>query len=262
MIQTKIACCQFAPSLGNVGKNVQRIGEYLLKAGHENIDILLFPELITTGYLSPDELPKLCESQNEKTVNEISEAAKAAGVGTVFGFPEKDSQGNCYNSACFINSQGTVTGVYRKTHLWDTEKRWALPGNDFPVFDSDIGKITAWICYDTRFPEAARKTAEAGAEIAFVPTAWLGPAGEWYLALRARAVDNNIFVAGADTIQPETGCFGISIIAGPGGEILAKSVIGVEGIISAVLDPSRRTDRLKRMNLFSDRRLDLYGGKQ
>lgn len=233
--------------------------EYIREGSKKKIDVLLFPELITTGYLGAGSIKELCESVTAPSIKELTAAAEENRIGIVFGFAEADDE-TCYNSACFVLPSGKIAGVYRKTHLWDTEKKWASPGNTFPVFDFPGAVVTGWICYDTRFPETARKTAQAGGEVAFVPTAWLGPAREWYLALQARALDNNIFTAGADIIQPEIGCTGVSIIAGPDGEIITAAEEGKEGIITAVLKPSQRNERFKRMNLLKDRRLDLYGG--
>ncbi|MFP4442054.1 MAG: carbon-nitrogen hydrolase family protein [Spirochaetia bacterium] len=259
MEEITVGCCQFHPELGDRKVNIDRMIEYIGEGSKHHIDVLLFPELITTGYLGARSIRELCEPVTGPWVKELAVAAGENRTGIVFGFAEEDN-GRCYNSACFVLPSGEIAGVYRKTHLWDTERKWASPGDSFPVFNFPGAAVAGWICYDTRFPEAARKAASAGGEVAFVPTAWLGPAREWYLALQARALDNNIFTAGADIIQPEIGCTGVSLITGPDGDIIAAADEGKEGIISASLQPSRRDERLKRMNLLKDRRLDLYGG--
>ncbi len=97
----------------------------------------------------------------------------------------------------FLDSRGTLRSVYRKVHLWVTEKEWALPGSGFPAMTAGDMRLGMWICYDTRFPEAARTLARSGATLGLVGSAWFGPAEEWELALRARALDNGMFVAGA-----------------------------------------------------------------
>ena len=131
-----------------------------------------------------------------------------------------------------------------------------------PLFEYEGVKVSGWICYDTRFPEMARLAFLAGAELCLVPTAWLGPAEEWELALRARALDNACFAAGADLINPLPGliCRGASMIAGPHGEVLARAEQGVECVIDAVLDPEAMRSQRDRIPLLRDRRPGFYRG--
>ena len=105
----------------------------------------------------------------------------------------------------------------------------------------------------------ARMAALQGAELALVPTAWLGPAEEWEHALRARALDNTIFVAGADLLAESIDCRGLSMIVGPRGELLARATPGEETVIAADLDPEVMTAQRTRVNLLKDRRPDRYG---
>jgi predicted amidohydrolase len=146
-------------------------------------------------------------------------------------------------------------------HLWDTEKQWAQAGDEAQVFEVDGLRCTGWICYDTRFPELARMAALDGADVALVATAWLGPGEEWELALRARALDNSMYVAGADIISEEPGlrCRGLSMIVGPKGNVLARMEPGQEGIVCALLEPSGLDAQRGRVPLLRDRRPGLYG---
>jgi len=100
-----------------------------------------------------------------------------------------------------------------------------------------------------------------GADLGLVATAWLGPGDEWELALRARALDNSIFVAGADIISydPMLRCWGRSMIIGPKGKVLAKAEPEREGVIDAVLRGEELDAQRNRVPLLKDRRPDLYG---
>jgi predicted amidohydrolase len=108
----------------------------------------------------------------------------------------------------------------------------------------------------------ARLGALAGADVGLVSTAWLGPGKEWELALRARALDNSMFVAGADIIGPDPAlrCHGQSLIVDPKGRVLARAEPEQEGIICAALDPSVLDTQRGRLPLLGDRRPELYRG--
>ncbi|MBT3271576.1 MAG: carbon-nitrogen hydrolase family protein, partial [Spirochaetales bacterium] len=99
-----------------------------------------------------------------------------------------------------------------------------------------------------------------GAELCLVPTAWLGPAEEGELSLRTRALDNTFFVAGADLINNSPGliCRGLSMIAGPHGEILARAKPGTDCVIDAVLDPEVMLAQRIRVPLLRDRKPKYY----
>ena len=165
-----------------------------------------------------------------------------------------------HNSLVTIDRHGQVASVYRKMHLWDQEKTWAEGGTQTQIGEVEGVAYGSWICYDTRFPEIGRLVALGGADIALVATAWLGPTAEWELALRARALDNALFVAGADIIRTTPGlvCRGASMIIGPKGDVLARAELGKEGIIHALLREEDLAAQRGRVPLLSDRRPDLY----
>lgn len=256
-----IACGQFAAEAGAKGQNVARMVTYSRQAKEKGCELVLFPELIVTGYLSPDQIKPLAEPLNGPAVLALARAAREIGIAIAFGMPESDPQRNLiYNSLVVLDANGEIVGLYRKVHLWASEKQWATPGNVVPVFHVAETACSGWICYDTRFPEIGRLAALQGADLALVPTAWLGPGDEWELALRARALDNSIFVAGADIISydPVLRCYGRSMIVGPKGKVLARAEPEREGIIDAVLKVEELLAQRKRVPLLADRRPELY----
>jgi (R)-amidase len=133
-----------------------------------------------------------------------------------------------------LDAAGREVLRYRKVHLWDTEKTWATPGDAFPVAQWEGVTVGQWICYDSRFPEAARSLARAGARLALAGAAWLGPAEEWELALRSRAMDNGIFVAGS--VHLGRAFHGTALIVDPHGTVLARGEPGREEVIHAEID--------------------------
>ena len=232
-------------------------------AHREGVELIVFPELALSGYLPAEEMPAQADLLNSAHIKKIKQTAKKIGIAIICGFAERDLQrAVVYNSALFIDKQGVNFGLYRKMHLWNTEKRWAQAGNRVGVFSMDKISVASWICYDTRFPEIGRLAALGGAEVAAVPTAWLGPQEEWELAVRARAMDNQIFVAGADIIGDESTapCRGYSIIVDPCGRILSQAKAGKEGFILADLNTRTLSAQRELVPIFSDRQPDIYTG--
>jgi predicted amidohydrolase len=261
--EIQIACGQFAALPGDAAANVARIIGYAGQARAQGCALIVFPELIVTGYLAPERIPPLAEPLDGPSVRKLAQAARELGIAIAFGMAEWDeAHGARYNSLVIVDRSGEVAGVYRKMHLWDTEHEWAEPGDE--VLNVQLGdvQVSGWICYDTRFPELARLSALSGAELALVPTAWLGPGSEWELALRARALDNGIFVAGADIVGPDPAlrCRGLSMIVGPKGDLLARAEPESEGIICATLRQADMDAQRGRVPLLRHRRPALYRG--
>jgi predicted amidohydrolase len=119
----------------------------------------------------------------------------------------------------------------------------------------------AWVCYDTRFPELARRLALDGATLGLVSAAWLGPAEEWELAVRSRALDNGMYVAASALQGTARGAafHGVSLVADPHGRVIARSPEG-DGVISADYDDEGVAEFRARLPLLEHRRPDLLGG--
>jgi predicted amidohydrolase len=234
----------------------------LTEASSKGCSIIVFPELATTGYLPPGDLPALAEPVHGGSISTLAEACAEHDISAVVGFPQLDSaRGVCHNSFVFLSRTGEIVGIYHKTHLWETESQWAEPGESVPTFDHLGTTYGGWICFDTRFPEVGRIAFLSNVEVCFVPTAWLGPAAEWELSLRARALDNCCFIAGADLINPVPGleCRGHSMIVGPSGEVLCRAQPMTDCVIDAVLDPNVMMRQRERLRIRECRRPELYG---
>jgi predicted amidohydrolase len=261
MREIRIACGQFVAAPGDKPANVARMIAYAQEAQEEGCELILFPELIVTGYLPPEQVLPLVEPVTGPSVRSLAQAAHELGIAIAFGLAERDpARDVCYNSLVVLDGRGELVAVYHKMHLWATEREWAEPGDKALSFELSGVRYGGWICYDTRFPELARLCALQGADVALVPTAWLGPGDEWELALRARALDNSMFVAGADIIglDPALRCHGRSMIVNPRGHVLTRAEPDREGIICATLDPTDLDAQRGRVPLLYDRRSHLY----
>lgn len=261
MREQRIACGQFHATPGGVDANLRVMEQQIGEAARKGCSIIVFPEMALTGYLPPEDLPALAEPLDGPSVSRLAVVCSEHAIGAVLGFPEHDpKRGVRHNSFVFLTADGSIAGVYRKIHLWGTEKTWAEPGSELPVFSENDTRYSGWICFDTRFPELGRLALLQDVEVCFVPTAWLGPAAEWELSLRARALDNTCYVVGSDLINtlPGLECRGHSMIVGPFGNVLVRAQTMTECVIDAVLDPRDIGRQRDRLNLRNALRPDLY----
>ena len=173
---------------GNREKNLERVLNCIDGAGADRPDIICLSEgMYTWGIEAPyhetgDELPN-------KFTLALSEKAEQYGCYIIAALLEKEN-GHLYNTAILIDRDGKIAGKYQKTHLPLCEAEMGIiPGNEYPVFDTDFGRIGILICWDHWFPESARILRLKGAEIIFIPTL-----GNAYIQSLARAVDNGIYV--------------------------------------------------------------------
>ena len=231
----RLGCAQFTARNGDAAANLATIARLAATAARDRVALLVLPELAVTGYARPDIVAAAAEPVPGPATARLGAIAREHGIALATGLVERDGvTGLVYNTMLLLDRAGVECLRYRKVHLWDTERAWATAGDSFPVGRWEETPLGMWICYDSRFPEAARTLAKAGAELALVAAAWLGPAEEWELALRARAMDNGIFVAGS--VHLGRHFHGTALIADPHGNILARGRPGEDSVISADLD--------------------------
>jgi len=256
-----LACGQFTPKPADVAANIRIMQEEMKEASAAGAQMMVFPELCLSGYISPEQIAPLAIRADGGELEPLRQSVRQLGLDIAFGFAEAAPDGSMYNSMLYMNSQAEVVHTYRKVHLWDTERTWATPGDSFQAFDTANTRCGMWICYDTRFPEAARLLAIDGACCGLVATAWLGPAAEWRLQVRARATDNGMYVA-ASAIQGVNESFtfhGGSLIVDPHGRVLAEAEEGADQVIVAEFNDDTLAAFRQRLPLLRDRRIDVYG---
>ncbi|MFI0239071.1 nitrilase-related carbon-nitrogen hydrolase [Streptomyces sp. NPDC016845] len=271
---TTVACAQLALAVGDTAGNLAAAEEAVRAAADAGARVVVLPELANSGYVfaDPAEARALAEPVEGPTVTAWSAAARRHGVTLVAGFAELDEDGLVRNSAVLIDPSGTVRAVYRKAHLFGTEKTFFVPGDQAPpVVDVEgVGRIGVMVCYDVEFPEWVRRTALAGAELLCAPVNWPlfpRPEGERpgeVVRVQADAAVNRMYVAACDRAGEERGVpwTGGSVIVDPDGFPLAGHT-PTEGPALLLADCDLATARDKRLgehnDVFGDRRPELYG---
>jgi predicted amidohydrolase len=264
-VTTTIACGQLAAEPGNLRRNAELMVGMAGQAARAGAEIVVFPELALCGYCTPEQAAASAVEPSGAALEPLRDAAREHGQVIAAGFAERRpggrAGGSLANSMACFGPDGALLSVYRKVHLWVTERAWAVPGTGFDAFDAAGTRAGLWICYDTRFPETARTLARAGAVLGLVGSAWFGPPAEWELALRSRSLDNGIFTAGATLLGSfgQAPFRGESMIVDPHGTVLARAEPGREGVITASCDLSA-VDRFRaRLPLLDDLRPAAYG---
>jgi predicted amidohydrolase len=250
-----IAVVQFAPRFGQKSGNLERIRRLLQTT---RADIIVLPELCTTGYffLRREEVGRLAETADGPTADFFLTMARERDAVIAAGFAERQ-QDRLYN-ACLIAIPGAeAVQVYRKTHLFYKERLCFDAGDTgFFVVEDPLRqvRIGPMVCYDWRFPEAARSLALLGADVIVCPANLITEA--WRQVLPARAVENKIYLAvsnrtGSERRGREVLHFkGSSAIYGYDGGLLARADAVAEGVFSADIEP--RATRDKSFNAFND----------
>jgi len=219
----------------------------------------------------------LAEPVDGPSAQMLSKAAKDNGVVVVGSIFEARGGDVYHNTALVFDADGTRIGLYRKMHIPQDpgfeEKFYFTPGDTgFKAFDTRFGKIGVLVCWDQWYPEAARLTALAGAQVLIYPTAigWLkdekaalGSAQHcaWETVQRGHAVANGCFVAAVNRvgIEGETEFWGQSFVANPYGELIAKAGAEREETLIVPCDLNMQKDFRRIWPFFRDRRIDAYG---
>ncbi|MEM1083878.1 MAG: nitrilase-related carbon-nitrogen hydrolase [Verrucomicrobiota bacterium] len=206
------------------------------------------------------------------TVQLMCETAKRLGMVLVVPIYEVEDTGVYYNTAALIDADGTYLGKYRKTHIphchpgfW--EKFYFRPGNlGYPVWETAIGKVGIYICYDRHFPDGARCLGLNGAEIIFNPSATVAGLSEylWKLEQPAHAVANQYFVGAINRVGKESPWdigefYGQSYFCDPRGQIIAEASRDKDELLVADLDFGMIQEVRDTWQFYRDRRPDQYG---
>jgi len=257
--QIRAAAIQFNISLGNVEANLGKALSALDRAQRQGAQLTVLPEMWSTGY-DYKHLAELAE-QTPAILQQLCRMSAKAGLVVVGSLPER-AEGKIFNTA-YVIDRGTVAGSYRKLHLFSVmgEDRFLGSGGHSLVVPTSVGRLGVAICYDLRFPELFRKLALEGAEILCLPAEWPKPRQEhWRTLLRARAIENQFFVAACNCCGPQgkLDFFGMSLLIAPRGEVLAE---GGESEVElyADFDPEEMAGYRNQIPCYRDRRPDVYG---
>ena len=235
-------------STPDLAANLARTKGYLEEARDHGADLVVLPE--NYGFLG-SERSKLKYAQGLEDgpfISPLRELAQKFGMGIIAGgMPERGPDvEHVFNTSVFIGRDGEILGSYRKIHLFDIdlvgkvsyqESASVAAGEDIVVVNFDGWKVGLSICYDLRFPELYRAMIDKGAELITVPAAFTAQTGEahWAVLLRARAIENQCFVAAAGQYGehlPGRISYGKSALIDPWGRVLNEAPDG-EGVLTS-----------------------------
>jgi N-carbamoylputrescine amidase len=263
----------------NLDTAVARVRE----AAREGAEVVCLPELFRSQYFAQSEdhaAFDLAEPVPGPTTAVLGRVAKEAGVVVVAPVFERRAPGVYHNSAAVLDATGGFVGLYRKMHIPDDplfyEKFYFTPGDlGFLAFDTAVGRIGTLVCWDQWYPEAARLTALAGADVLFYPTAigWhpreKADSGEaqvsaWQTMHRAHAIANGVYVAAVNRVghegPPDGGLefWGASFVCDPFGVVLAEASRTDEQILVVECDRRHLEEVRRSWPFLRDRRIDAY----
>lgn len=203
---------------GDEESMVARHEDLARRAAEAGAQIVCFQELFHGPYFGIVQDAKYYEYAQAvpgPLTDRFSALAKELGVVMILPVYEEEMPGVYYNTAAVVDSDGTYLGKYRKNHIPNVDRFWEKfyfkPGNlGYPIFDTAVGKVGVYICYDRHFPEGWREFGLAGAEMVFNPSATKPGLSNrlWELEQPAAAANNQYFVAANNRIGTETGEFG------------------------------------------------------
>ena len=286
MRKVTVAAIQMQMVAG-VSENINKAEQLVRKAADQGAQIILLPELFERPYFCQqrqyDFYDYATSVEENQAVQHFRPIAKELAVVMPISFYEKDGT-RLFNSIAMLDADGSVMGVYRKTHIPDDhyyqEKFYFTPGNTgFKVWDTRYGKVGVGICWDQWFPEAARAMALQGAEILLYPTA-IGsePILEtdsmphWRRCMQGHAGSNLVPVMaanriGVEKVEPcaENGgqssslnFYGSSFITDNTGAIIAEANRTDEQVLTASFDLDQYAKDRLSWGLFRDRRPEMY----
>lgn len=272
-------------------ENLEKVLVRIDEAAKQGAQIVSTQELFRSRYFCQTEDHdnfQLAEPIPGPSTEALTKLAAARGIVIVGSLFERRAPGLYHNTAVVIDADGQLLGKYRKMHIPDDplfyEKFYFTPGDlGFRAFETRFGKIGVLVCWDQWYPEGARLTALAGAQILFYPTAigWQPPEKEeygerqhasWETIQRAHAIANGVYVAVANRIGHEPTpssahhgdegqgieFWGQSFFADPSGQIIAKASVAEEQILMAEVDFRKLDVQRTHWPFLRDRRIDAY----
>lgn len=207
------------PSPSTVEANTKLMADMLDLIGKEKPDIVVFSENLVDRY-EREPIDNTAQTIPGPLTQMLSEKARLHNTYIVTSLNEKDAKGHLYVTAVLIDREGKIAGTYRKVHLpLDEAERGLLPGSEYPVFDTDFGRVGLLVCWDNWFPEAARIMRLQGAEMILLPIAGDSTPGHWDATSKSRAMENVIYMVSSITTPSVP-----SQIINPAGQVVGEAV--------------------------------------
>jgi N-carbamoylputrescine amidase len=260
---------------GDKDSMIKKHEDYARQAAEQGAQVMCFQEVFYSPYFCQvqenehfDDAEPIPDGPTTKAMQAL---AKETGMVLVCPMFEMEQEGFYYNTAAVIDADGTYLGKYRKTHIphvkgfW--EKFYFRPGNTgYPIFDTKVGRIGVYICYDRHFPEGWRALGLKGAKIVFNPSATSRGLSMylWNLEQPAAAVANEYFVGAINRVGQEpfgdNDFYGSSYFVDPRGQKVGEAASDTEEeLIIRDLDLDMVEEVRKTWAFYRDRRPDAYG---
>jgi N-carbamoylputrescine amidase len=259
--------------------NLEKAVSKIRAAAKDGADVVCLQELFRSRYFCQREdhaFFALAEPIPGPSTEALAAVARESKVVIVASLFEKRTEGLYHNTAAVLDADGRLVGKYRKMHIPDDplyyEKFYFTPGDlGFRMHETSRGKLGVLVCWDQWFPEGARLTAMAGAEVLVYPTAigWLdgedAATGEsqrdaWETSQRAHAIANGVFVAAVNRVGREGSLrfWGNSFVADPFGRVLARASTDREETLIVECDLRKIDETRTHWPFLRDRRIDAY----
>ncbi|MRH43710.1 carbon-nitrogen family hydrolase [Aquibacillus halophilus] len=257
----KIALMQMDISYGNPKLNQDRIVQHFKNITKDKVDLVVLPELWTTGY-DLTRLDEIADEDGTESIQFISNLAKKYHVNIIAGSIAKKTGNQITNTMIVINRKGELIKEYSKAHLFRlmNEEKHLVEGDDDGIFQLENHRSAGVICYDIRFPEWIRTHMLNDTKLLFVVAEWPKPRiDHWKALLISRAIENQCFVIGCNRVgsDPNNEFGGNSMIIGPWGEMISEAQ-DTETILYGEIDVEQVDKVRNTIPIFSDRRPDLY----
>jgi omega-amidase len=260
----KIAAAQIACVPGDIDANLRKIREFVSRAKHAGIELIVFPEMSDTGYSMPV-IQKHAMPWSKGAVPELKKMAKEFSISIICGVSERASD-SIYNSQVMIDQNGDIAATYRKSHLFTPapieEHKCFSRGEQLTNFTRGDFNFGLSICYDLRFPEVYRALAcNQGVNVFINSSAWPFPRVEHLRTLTvARAIENQSYVILSNRVGRDDGVpfCGSSAIVDPYGVVIAAASTDREELVIGELSLEVVQSVRRHMPVFEDRQRDLY----
>ena len=274
-MKIKVALIQMSCGI-DIQENIQKAAKLVNEAADNSANIVCLQELYTSQYfpqtINVKHYDLACSLPNEsiEVMQKIAADRKLTIIVPVY---ECARPGINFNTAVIVDTDGSITGKFRKVHIPDgpqyLEKYYFTPGDlGYPVFKTTHATIGVGICWDEWFPEVARILGMKGAEIIFFPSA-IGSEPDqpeyssqaaWETVIKSHGIANGLFVAAVNRVgqEDEMNFYGGSFISNPYGDILARGDNESDQVVAAELDLKQIREFRDLFHFFRDRRPETY----
>lgn len=265
-MQMVITVVQMRVAQADPAANIASAERSLRAAAERGSGLVVFPEMWTTGFRW--EYNSGAARDADTVVAEVARLAKRYRVWVAGSMLTLSGKGRASNAVILLDAAGREVSRYAKTHLFSLihEDAHLDAGDTLVVAETPWGATGFAVCYDIRFPEVFRTLALRGARIVLVPAAFpLQRIHHWKTLVRARAIEEQLYMVGANQTGEETLASGERIVYGgsscvidPAGETVAEAGEAGEALLTVSIDMARVDEIRARMHCLSDRRPELY----